>query len=47
MIRGTVKAWVNLKGFGFFKPDDGGGDIFCHISEVSEAHDYLVPGQNC
>ena len=37
MANGTVK-WVNTtKGFGFIAPENGGKDIFVHISAVERA----------
>ncbi len=37
MANGTVKWFNATKGYGFIQPENGGNDIFVHVSAVEKA----------
>jgi CspA family cold shock protein len=39
-LKGTIIRWLDGRGYGFIKPEEGGEDVFLHHSEVEDV--YLI-----
>ena len=39
-MKGTIKKVVQEKGFGFISPEDGGKDIFFHVTDLAGDMDF-------
>ena len=43
-MEGTVKRWVEGRGYGFIEPDEGGDDVFVHNTDLDGTY-VLMQGQ--
>jgi CspA family cold shock protein len=38
-MRGKIRRWFPTKGFGFMAPENGGPDVFVHVTMLDPADD--------
>ena len=43
-MKGTVKRWLDGRGFGFIQPENSENDVFVHFSGLISANE-LISGQ--
>ncbi len=44
LLKGVLKTWKEDRGFGFIEPDNGGRDLFIHISALGQPSRRPIPG---
>lgn len=44
LLKGVLKTWKEDRGYGFITPDNGGRDVFIHISAIGKVNRNPLPG---